>query len=231
MGLVYHRTCQREARPRPGDHAPSPWCSALPPRLQMTNGSATTSATVRWGLSEESGILEDELHIGAHLPQRRRRKRCELSALENHGAKLRGGQAQERSAGGGLTAARLAHKPESLTPKEIERHARHRLTTSPTCDRVRDGEVGHRHDDIRDGSAERRDPGSFTGARHCRLRRCLGSHLGTAFHLRPPPLGQRRAPASLCGGQARIPLRCSGHVMLAPSLDELRTLGAPGSAA
>ena len=72
-------------------------------------------------------------------------------------------------------------------------------------------------------------PGSFTGARHRRLRCCLGSHLAAAFDLRPPPLGNAGVP--LCAAAGCIPLRCSGHVMLAPSLDELRTLAAPRAAA
>src|SRR5947199_2231158 len=67
-------------------------------------------------------VLEDDLHLLAERAQRALVQRGDVLALEGDLARGRLDQSQDRAAGGGLAAARLAHEPQRLARHDVERH-------------------------------------------------------------------------------------------------------------
>ena len=90
------------------------------------------------------GVLEDDLHVAAHLAQRLLVEVRDLVALEAHRARRRIHQAQHQPAGRRLAAARFAHQRQGLAAGDVEGHTLDRAhhADHPAADQAaRDGEV------------------------------------------------------------------------------------------
>ena len=90
---------------------------------RLTNGLRDRAARAQRG----EGVLEDDLHLAAHLEPARGRGRGQVLALEDHLAAGRLLQLQDRAAKRRLAAARLADQAERLAEFERKAHAVDRL--------------------------------------------------------------------------------------------------------
>ncbi len=83
-------------------------------------GSAMIEATVIRGSSDAYGILEDDLHLSAHLVQLTSWRGEHVGPLEPHRSRRRGKQAEDDPTSGRLPTTRLPHEPEGLPPRHGE---------------------------------------------------------------------------------------------------------------
>ena len=89
------------------------------------------------GLQGGEGVLEDDLHLGAHVAHLLGVEVIDLLAVEQHlAAGLFAGQTKNGAAGGGLAAAGLAHQAHSGAALEVKGDAVHGL-------HITDGLVEH----------------------------------------------------------------------------------------
>ena len=94
----------------------------------LTDGLADDLAHGHTGLQRGEGVLEDDLHLGAHVAHLLGVKVIDLLAVEQHlAAGLFAGQTEDGAAGGCLAAAGLAHQTHGGTALEVEGDAVHGL--------------------------------------------------------------------------------------------------------
>ena len=80
------------------------------------------------GLQRGEGVLEDDLHLGAHVAHFLGTEVIDLLTVEQHlAAGLFAGQTKDGTAGGGLAAAGLAHQTHGGTALEVKGDAVHGL--------------------------------------------------------------------------------------------------------
>ena len=94
----------------------------------LADGLTDDLAHGHTGLQRGEGVLEDDLHLGAHVAHLLGVEVIDLLAVEQHLAVgLFAGQTEDGAAGGGLAAAGLAHQTHGGAALEVEGDAVHGL--------------------------------------------------------------------------------------------------------
>ena len=94
----------------------------------LTHCLADDLAHGHTGLQRGEGILEDDLHLRAHIPHFLVREGIHVLTVKQHlTAGLFAGQTQDGAAGGGLATAGLAHQTHGSATLEVKGDAVHGL--------------------------------------------------------------------------------------------------------